>query len=89
MNSVIFYIIAVNEFRKPIFTKGLEAQKVPQKSPVTMTAVCTADPMPEVCWYHNEKEIFGDPAVKTSSDSKEINDNLKECSFTLHIPSGM
>lgn len=67
----------------------MEPQKVPQKGSVTMSAVCTADPVPEVCWYHNGKEIFGDPTIKISMESTEINDNLKECTFTLKIPSGM
>lgn len=54
-----------------------------------MKAVCTADPLPEVSWYFNQKEITEDMAVKITEEHKEIQDNLKECTFTMHIPSGM
>ncbi|CAB3240106.1 unnamed protein product [Arctia plantaginis] len=76
------------ELRKPKFTTPLEAQSVMQREPVTMQAVCTADPQPHVSWLLNGVELTPDATVVTSADSKEIENGLKECTFTLHIPTG-
>lgn len=59
-----------------------------QREPVTMQAVCTADPQPHVSWLLNGVELKPDATVITSADSKEIENGLKECTFTLHIPTG-
>lgn len=79
---------AVNEFRKPIFTQPLEAQRVMQREPATLSAVCTADPLPHVSWLLNGVELTPDATIQTDADSKEIEHGLKECTFTLHIPTG-
>lgn len=79
---------AVNEFRKPIFTQPLEAQRVMQRQPATLSAVCTADPLPHVSWLLNGVELTPDATIQTDADSKEIEHGLKECTFTLHIPTG-
>lgn len=76
------------ELRKPKFTTPLEAQRVLQREPVTMQAVCTADPQPHVSWLLNGVELTPDATVVTSADSKEIEHGLKECTFTLQIPTG-
>ncbi|XP_059058380.1 obscurin, partial [Achroia grisella] len=78
----------VSEYRKPIFTSPLEAQRVLQREPVTLKAVCTADPLPHVAWLLNGKEITPDATVLTSADSKDLEHGLKECTFTLNIPTG-
>ncbi|XP_038208120.1 obscurin isoform X3 [Zerene cesonia] len=78
----------VAEYRKPIFKQPLEAQRVMQREPVTLQAVCTADPLPHVAWLLNGNVIVPDATVTTSSDSKELEHGLKECTFTLHIPTG-
>ncbi|XP_026319349.1 obscurin isoform X2 [Hyposmocoma kahamanoa] len=81
-------VTSVNEFRKPIFTNPLEAQRVMQREPVTMTAICTADPLPHVSWLLNGELIVPDATVKANVESKDIDHGLKECTFTLHIPTG-
>ncbi|XP_060806138.1 obscurin isoform X2 [Amyelois transitella] len=78
----------VSEYRKPIFTTPLEAQSVMQREPVTMKAVCTADPLPHVAWLLNGVEITPDATVVTDVESKELEHGLKECTFTLSIPTG-
>lgn len=86
--KTIFFKSAVNEYRKPKFIEPLQSQKVPLKQPVTMTAVCTADPVPEVAWFHKGEEIVEDATVSFTKDSKPIQDGLNECTFTLNIPTG-
>ncbi|XP_075991763.1 obscurin isoform X5 [Anticarsia gemmatalis] len=76
------------ELRKPKFTTPLEAQRVMQREPVTMQAVCTADPLPHVSWLLNGELLIPDATVVASTDSKELEHGLKECTFTLHIPTG-
>ncbi|CAK1544365.1 unnamed protein product [Leptosia nina] len=78
----------VAEYRKPIFKQPLEAQRVMQREPVTLKAVCTADPLPHVAWLLNGNEIVPDATVTISADSKELEHGLKECTFTLQIPTG-
>ncbi|XP_052748802.1 obscurin isoform X3 [Galleria mellonella] len=88
MQQADLSVSPVSEYRKPIFTSPLEAQRVMQREPVTMKAVCTADPLPHVAWLLNGKEITPDATVLTSADSKDLEHGLKECTFTLHIPTG-
>ncbi|XP_045524044.1 obscurin isoform X5 [Pieris brassicae] len=78
----------VAEYRKPIFRQPLEAQRVMQREPVTLKAICTADPLPHVAWLLNGNAIVPDATVTTSADSKELEHGLKECTFTLQIPTG-
>lgn len=75
------------ELRKPIFTAPLEATRVMQRQPVTMKAVCTADPLPHVAWLLNGKELTPDVTLQMNTDSKELDHGIKECTFTLHLPS--
>ncbi|CAH2049873.1 unnamed protein product, partial [Iphiclides podalirius] len=77
-----------SELRKPIFKCPLEAQRVMQRQPVTMRAVCTADPLPHVAWLLNGTELTPDATLVTKEESKEIEHGLKECTYTLHIPTG-
>ncbi|XP_034830933.2 obscurin isoform X5 [Maniola hyperantus] len=77
-----------SELRKPKFTAPLEASSVMQREPVTMKAVCTADPLPHVAWLLNGEELAPDIATLiTSMDSKELEHGLKECVFSLNIPT--
>nr|XP_049692295.1 obscurin isoform X6 [Helicoverpa armigera] len=77
-----------SELRKPKFTSPLEAQRVMQKEPVTMQAVCTADPQPHVSWLLNGNELTPSANIITSADTKDLEHGLKECTFTLQIPTG-
>ena len=79
---------AESELRKPKFTTPLEAQRVLQKEPVTLQAVCTADPQPHVSWLLNGVELQPSATIITSADAKDLDHGLKECTFTLAIPTG-
>ncbi|XP_041975028.1 obscurin-like isoform X6 [Aricia agestis] len=81
-------VTPVAELRKPIFKTPLEAQRVMQREPVTLQAVCTADPLPHVSWLLNGNLIIPDATIKISEDSKELDHGIKECTFTLQIPTG-
>ncbi|KAI5632857.1 immunoglobulin i-set domain-containing protein [Phthorimaea operculella] len=81
-------VASVSEFRKPIFTSPLQAQQVMQREPVTLKAVCTADPLPHVSWLLNGQLLMPDNVYQAKEESKEIEHGLKECTFTLHIPTG-
>lgn len=59
-----------------------------QREPVTMTAVCTADPQPHVSWLLNGVELTPDATIKTKAETQDIEHGLKECTFTLNIPTG-
>lgn len=60
-----------------------------QKEPVSLQAVCTADPLPHVAWLLNGVELTPSATIVTSADSKDLDHGLKECTFTLQIPTGM
>ncbi|CAH2103000.1 unnamed protein product [Euphydryas editha] len=79
----------VADLRKPIFTAPLEATRVMQRQPATMKAVCTADPLPHVAWLLNGKELTPDVTLVMNTESKELEHGIKECTFTLHLPSGL
>lgn len=79
---------AESELRKPKFTVPLEATSVMQREPVTLKAVCTADPLPHVAWLLNGKELTPDATLITNAEEKPLEHGLKECIFTMHIPSG-
>ncbi|XP_013175919.1 PREDICTED: muscle M-line assembly protein unc-89-like isoform X5 [Papilio xuthus] len=77
-----------SELRKPIFKTPLEAQRVMQREPVTLRAVCTADPLPHVAWLLNGHELTPDATLLIDAETKDIEHGLKECVFTLRIPTG-
>ncbi|KAG6445947.1 hypothetical protein O3G_MSEX004176 [Manduca sexta] len=77
-----------SDLRKPKFTQPLEAQRVLQREPVQLRAVCTADPQPHVAWLLNGNELTPDATILTSAETKDIEHGLKECTFTLQIPTG-
>ncbi|CAH0405571.1 unnamed protein product [Chilo suppressalis] len=81
-------VTPASDYRKPMFTSPLEAQRVMQREPVTLRAVCTADPLPHVAWLLNGVEIKPSAAIIPNMESTPIEHGLNECVFTLTIPSG-
>lgn len=84
----MFLLTAESELRKPKFTLPLESQRVLQREPVCLKAVCSADPQPHVAWLLNGDEITPDATVITDAEVKDIEHGLKECTFRLNIPTG-
>ncbi|XP_024939523.1 obscurin isoform X4 [Cephus cinctus] len=80
-------VASASEYRKPRFVKGLEGANIVKNEPVELKAVITADPIPQVAWYHNGEEIpAGDARIKLKLETKPIEDGLNECTLTLAIP---
>lgn len=61
-----------------------------KKNTVTLKAVVVGDPVPDVTWYKDGKPITSDEFEKfkiiIESEDREIEDGLKECTFSLTIP---
>ncbi|XP_073994368.1 obscurin isoform X8 [Rhodnius prolixus] len=78
-------IIDAKDFRLPQIQKPLVAQAVPKNNTAVLKVVLTADPIPEVEWQVNGSDVPTE--MIADSDSKLIHHGLKECIFTLTIPS--
>lgn len=79
-----------SELRRPKIKEGLKDQSVVKKNSVIFKAVVVGDPVPEVAWLHNGKEISNDEFEKNKiileSEDHEIEDGLNECTYSLTIP---
>lgn len=86
------FLSAVNEYRKPIVKVPLSNLTIPKNEPVEFSCVFVADPIPDVKWYHDNVELVPNPnepeVFSFSLDTRDIEDDLKECTFKLIIPSG-
>ncbi|PNF42104.1 Obscurin [Cryptotermes secundus] len=81
-------LISVNEFRKPKITQPLSSVSVPKNEPAVLALVLTADPLADVKWFHDDVELTEDEFHKFTLETKDVDDGLKECTYTLTIPSG-
>ncbi|XP_046661140.1 obscurin isoform X2 [Homalodisca vitripennis] len=79
-------VLSEASLREPKFKTPLKPQVVPKGDDVTFTAVLTADPVPDVKWTKDGHDI--DARFTISSSNKDVQDGLKECTFTLNIPAG-
>ncbi|XP_022920655.2 obscurin isoform X3 [Onthophagus taurus] len=85
-------IIPEGEFRRPKVKEGegLKDQSIVKKNTATMKAIIIGDPVPDVTWYFNGKEMTADEFEKykiiLESEDREIEDDLKECTYSLTIP---
>ena len=83
------FILACNEFRRPnLKVKLLENVNAPKNSQVNLTMTLTADPLPELTWFQNGKEIEMNEYRKITSEVKELEHNLKEVTYNLRFPEG-
>ncbi|XP_058464862.1 obscurin isoform X3 [Malaya genurostris] len=78
-------VIPCKEYRRPKFSKGLETISVHKNEPVTLSVTITADPEPEFTWIQNGVEVHADNFVEMKTEIKELEYNLKEITYTLHI----
>jgi Immunoglobulin I-set domain len=80
-------VIACNEFRRPNIKKGwLNSVEAPKDTEVNLILTLTADPIPDVVWMQNGKEIFADQHRVITSKVGELEHNLKEITYTLTFP---
>ncbi|XP_025423040.1 obscurin isoform X6 [Sipha flava] len=73
----------VELLRGPKIRKPLSDLEITKGQKVTWSITLIADPVPEVEWTCNGKEVNADFTV----DSTEIANGLKECIFTMTIPT--
>lgn len=66
--------------------KNVEANKGAE---VNLTMTLTADPLPELTWFQNGKEIDMNEFRVITSQVKELEHNLKEVVYNLRFPSGI
>lgn len=80
-------VIACNEFRRPnIKRRFLENVQANKDTEVNLVLSLTADPIPDVTWYQNGKEITSNQYQVISSSVGELEHNLKEITYTLKLP---
>ncbi|XP_052897549.1 obscurin [Anopheles moucheti] len=78
-------VIPCKEYRRPKFLKGLENISVHKNEPVSLTVTLTSDPEPEITWLQNGAEVKADDYIQMKTEIKELEYNLKEITYTLHI----
>ncbi|XP_061508158.1 obscurin isoform X8 [Anopheles gambiae] len=78
-------VIPCKEYRRPKFMKGLQNISVHKNEPVTLSVTLTSDPEPEITWLQNGNEVKADDYIVLKTEIKELEYNLKEITYTLHI----
>ncbi|XP_066901444.1 obscurin isoform X2 [Halyomorpha halys] len=82
-DSANLNVVEAQDFRRPQILSGLTDKNVPQNQSFTYTVVLTADPVPEVKWEHDGKEIT--EGFTFHSDAKLIDHGKKECVYSVTI----
>jgi len=83
MKSAKLNVQDVELLRGPKIKKPLSDLEVKKGQKVTWSMTLVADPVPEVEWFCDGKVVNAD----FTTDSSEIANGLKECTFTMTIPS--
>nr|CAD7572365.1 unnamed protein product [Timema californicum] len=86
--EAILSLISVNDLRKPKVKVPLKDTSVPKNEEAVLSCVIVADPIPDIKWSHDGSELAADENVVFNLSTKEVDDGLKECTFTLTLPSG-
>lgn len=80
-------VIACNEFRRPNIKRHfLQSVEAAKDSEVILVLTLTADPIPDLTWFQNGKEISADQYRVISSSVGELEHNLKEITYNLKFP---
>lgn len=80
-------VIACNEYRRPnIKRRFLENVQAAKDTEVNLIITLTADPIPDVTWLQNGKEISADHYRVITSSVGELEHNLKEITYTMKFP---
>lgn len=53
-----------------------------------MTVVLTAEPLPDIIWTRDGKQLSDADGVKIKKEVKELEHGLKEITYQLHFPAG-
>lgn len=68
--------------------QGLSDRTCPKGTNVSYTVLMTADPVPDISWTYNGKPIESSPDRVMDTLVTELENGLKDISYTLTIPSG-
>lgn len=82
------FLLAVAEYRKPIFKEPLKDTQLPKNTQLTFSAVLTADPLPDIKWIKDGKVVIEEEGVQYRKEVKELEHGLKEVKYSLFFPAG-
>ncbi|KAG4067668.1 hypothetical protein HA402_005440 [Bradysia odoriphaga] len=86
--QAVLSVSPVAEYRKPIIKKPLHDAQSPKGDKFALELVLTADPLPEITWYKDNKELVEDDGVQIKKEVKELEHGLKEIKYFLYFPAG-
>lgn len=79
------------ELRRPKIREPLQDTETTKKNKTVLSAVIVGDPSPDITWCFNGKEMtdeqFEKYNIQLDTETKDIEDGLKECKYTLTIPT--
>ncbi|XP_063991065.1 obscurin isoform X7 [Diachasmimorpha longicaudata] len=76
----------VGDLRKPRFCDGVKDVDVEINTAGTLQGVLTADPIPDIVWLHDGKEIPEDDKKFTRNvATRKVEDGLQQCTYSLSI----
>lgn len=87
----VLSVSPVAEYRKPIIKKQLEDTKSPKDKQLSFDLIMTADPLPDIQWFKDGKELREGDDVQDAQFKKEIKElehGLKEIRYFLYFPAG-
>ncbi|CAG9826986.1 unnamed protein product [Diabrotica balteata] len=90
VQQAVLDVTPEKELRRPKIKEALKDQSIVKKTTAAFKAVIIGDPVPDVAWCRNGKEIsdeeFEKQKIILESEDTEIEDGLKECTYSLAIP---
>lgn len=79
----------MEQLRKPKLKQGLKDTTAKKDEKAVMKAVITGDPVPDILWWKDGVQLLPDkdPNVIIKCDTKFLDDDLKECTYTVTLPA--
>uniref|UniRef100_A0A6P7FRC9 Obscurin isoform X8 n=1 Tax=Diabrotica virgifera virgifera TaxID=50390 RepID=A0A6P7FRC9_DIAVI len=90
VQQAVLDVTPEKELRRPKIKEALKDQSIVKKTTAAFKAVIVGDPVPDIAWCKNGKEISDEEFEKQKavleSEDTEIEDGLKECTYSLALP---
>ncbi|XP_057667142.1 obscurin isoform X9 [Diorhabda carinulata] len=91
VQQAILDVTPEKDLRRPKIKEGLKDQSIVKRTTASFKAVIIGDPVPDVSWCKNGKEIsdeeFEKLKIVLETEDTEIEDGLKECTYSIRIPA--